>query len=128
MIQKFTLALILLCAFTVSFQSCKEDDEPVKKDDPTPTDTTSTVDTVRYTSFVKMVLDTSCATPFCHNAGSGLGSLASYDDAKTFVADRKFLEAINHEAGTSPMPKNKAKLQDSIITKIETWVSQGTPE
>jgi len=123
----FVIALFTMM-ISMSIFSCKEDETPKKTVDPNPTDTTTKVDTIFYTNNVKMLLDSSCNVAYCHISGASVGSLASYTDAKSFVANGRILGAIKHQAGFSKMPKDKPKLSDANIKRIELWISQGANE
>lgn len=127
-----TLQIFVIALFTamisMSVFSCKEDEAPKKTVDTNPKDTTTKVDTIRYTNNVKMLLDSSCNVAYCHISGASVGSLASYVDAKNFVANGRILGAVKHEAGFSKMPKNQPKLSDAKIKRIELWISQGANE
>jgi mono/diheme cytochrome c family protein len=81
-----------------------------------------------YTSDVAAIYNNSCAFAGCHNIGSPDGSLANYEDSKTFARNENLLGAIKHEAGASPMPKNANKLSDANIATIEKWITDGLLE
>jgi cytochrome c553 len=90
---------------------------------------------VTYTNYVKSVMDASCATSGCHDAGTKSDGydFSSYEGAKaaaTAMEQNKsvMLGAINHESGFTEMPENAAKLSDCTIDKIAAWVNDGTPQ
>ncbi|MBI1305903.1 MAG: hypothetical protein GC181_04720 [Bacteroidetes bacterium] len=130
MLKKLPLfILIAMFVAPILLDSCKE------KEDPTPTQTTDTTkkDTtpvvkITYNSDIKAILDKSCAISGCHNKNSSVGSLASYSDAVAFVSLGRILGAIKHQSGYSAMPEGSPKLADTTITKIEKWITDGTPE
>jgi mono/diheme cytochrome c family protein len=79
-----------------------------------------------YAATVVPILSNNCYV--CHGgaatAGSGI-QLDTYNGLKVKVNDGKLLQAINHESGASPMPKNGAKLSACNIAKIRRWVNAG---
>jgi len=120
------LPILLLISFiSISIYGCKDEEEPTKTPETTTTDTTK-IDTIRYSDNIKMLLDSNCNQPYCHSTGASIGSLASYEDAKSFVAFGRIKGAINRKSGYSPMPKNKDKLSNANIARIETWIAQDT--
>ncbi|MFB1004149.1 MAG: hypothetical protein QMC70_08440 [Bacteroidia bacterium] len=125
-IKLFSVALIMSIA--IIFTSCSDDTDPAPVD-PIVVDTTDTTATkASYTTDVKPIFDGSCAFVGCHNVGSGVGSLATYMDAKAYGEGGRLIGAIQHESGFSPMPKNGAKLADDKIASIEKWIADGYEE
>ncbi len=122
-IKLYTLALVI--GTSLVFTACSDDTEPVEPVDPidNPTDTTSAKTT--YTADAKLIFDGSCAFSGCHASGSGVGSLATYADAKTYTESGRVIGAIKHESGFSNMPKNSNKLSDAKIATIEKWITDG---
>lgn len=116
--------LLFISFISISIYGCKDDEEP-QKTPATTTDTTK-VDIIRYSDNIKTLLDSNCNQPYCHSNGASIGSLASYEDAKAFVAVGRIKGAINHETGFSAMPKNGDKLSEANIARIETWITQDT--
>ena len=101
--------------------SCEKDEDPS-------VDCTGLTPT--YTSEIKAILDTSCALSGCHNAGTqqeGI-DLSNYADAKIVSSEDRFLGAINHQNGYTPMPQNSAKLSTDKINLLTCWVQNGSPE
>jgi mono/diheme cytochrome c family protein len=79
-----------------------------------------------YATTVMPILSSNCYN--CHAGAATLGAgiqLDTYNGLKAKVNDGKLLKAINHEAGTSPMPKNGNKLSTCNIAKIRRWVNAG---
>ena len=66
----------------------------------------------------------------CHSDNNPLGglSLQNYNDVVAIANDGRFLGAVRHENGYSPMPKNAAMLSDCKIRQIEIWIENGTPQ
>ncbi len=113
-------SVLLLASGLLLFNACKDDD-PEPEPDPVETFTT-------YTDDAAAILNGSCAFSGCHNAGSQVGSLEGYADAKAFAEWGKMIKAVKHEAGVSPMPKNGNKLSDADIATLEAWVTDGLKE
>ena len=99
--------------------SCKEAETVT----PDPVDTTTTAAKATYALDAAPVFNASCAG--CHTAGSAIGSLASYDNAKAFTQGGKVLKAMKHQSGAKAMPQGGAKLADDKIAKIEAWINDG---
>jgi hypothetical protein len=123
--SRYTLALTLAACLLFAY-SCKDDDAtPVTTQDQ---DVCDTLD-VSYNSVVKAVIDNNCATDYCHGgAGAGNVFMANYTETKTVASQGRFLKAIKHQPGASPMPKDKAQLSDGEITILECWVQNGFKE
>lgn len=121
--MKNLIIFSILC-LTLSIYSCKEDD-PV---DPPMTDACD--DARTYTADVKTILDANCATSGCHDAttAANMIDLSDFTNAASEADMDRFLQAIKHQSGVTPMPIGSAKLSDALITEIECWVEQGRPE
>ena len=97
-------------------------------------DPISTVDctgvTPTYSVDIKSILDINCATSGCHNSGSKQAGidLSTYSGAKNASLQDRFLGAIQHKKGYSPMPQNSAKLSGDKIDLITCWVQNGAVE
>jgi hypothetical protein len=83
---------------------------------------------VSFSGFVKPLIDNRCSS--CHNSALASGSvnLEDYQQLKQAINNGRFLGAIHHDPGFSPMPKGGAKLSDCDIEKIESWIQAGLPE
>lgn len=82
---------------------------------------------VTYTVSVKPVIAQSCAITGCHIDATRNGiDLSTYDGVAAVARDGRLLPAIKH-TGPSPMPQGSAKLDDCTISKIEKWVTDGSP-
>jgi len=121
------VSLLLLTAFiSFAIYSCKDDETP-------PTDNTDdTVDicdtmSVVYTGDIESILMSSCANGYCHGGGQ-LPWLNQYDSVVNAVNNAGLIDAISHNAGRSPMPKNGTKLSDDVIQRIKCWVEKSMPE
>ncbi|NNJ54618.1 MAG: hypothetical protein HKP14_00720 [Bacteroidia bacterium] len=114
------LSLLIFAISVITFSSCSDDDPDPE---PTPVETKTT-----YDGAAKAVIDGNCATSGCHTSGAMIGSLEGYADANTFAGYGRMLGAVKHEMGYSPMPKNSAKLSDTDIATLESWINDGLLE
>ena len=83
--------------------------------------------TPTYTSNIKPIFDSKCATSGCHvgaAAAHGL-DLSSYATSKSQFNVHAFLCAINQDAGCSKMPKTGSKLPAAEIKSITCWAKNG---
>ena len=127
------IAALLMMAGSVSIIACTNE----SKENLTPDTSGTGCDTtnITYTSYVKGIMDASCATSGCHDASTKSGSidLSNYAGVKATAVTvahntSLLLGAINHEDNFSAMPENAAKLSDCTILKITAWVNAGEPE
>ena len=117
---------LIIVASTLLMWSCEDDDAK-----PDPVQSQDLCDSLDYTynADVMSIINTNCATGYCHGgAGAGGVYMADYAELKTVASGGKFLKALKHEVGASPMPKNQPKLADSAIQIIECWVQNGFKE
>jgi len=81
----------------------------------------------RFSSEVMPVMANSCNSGGCHNstdAASGV-ILDTYAGIKVQALNGRLIGSIDHINGT--MPKGGAKLASCTITKIQQWITTGTP-
>jgi hypothetical protein len=83
---------------------------------------------VKYSSFIKPVIDTCCKGCHSGNAPSGNINLSAYSGVKTVALNGKLLGSILWSNGFSKMPQGGNKLDDCTIAKFEAWVADGAPE
>lgn len=84
---------------------------------------------VLYTQDIAPLLDeVGCSGVYCHGGGAGGVSLNNWVNTKAATEDPKFLKAIRHELGASPMPKGRDKMTDQQIELIECWIKSGSRE
>ena len=93
--------------------------------------TTCNAENISYNSDVLPILNSKCLT--CHNTVSApsIGNninMEGYNNLKVYINNNKFIGAIRHSNGFSPMPKGSSKLPACEILKIESWVNAGSPE
>jgi mono/diheme cytochrome c family protein len=113
------LGLMISLAFT----SCYYDNEEELYPNPVACDTTN----VTYSGTVAPILSENCNS--CHGSTSPSAGIITdnYTDLQTIVQNGKFVGAINHLNGFSPMPKGGNKLSDCNLAKIEKWIDSGAP-
>lgn len=113
---RFVTGLLLILFF---LSGCRE--EPGEPDDCagiTPT----------YSADIKPIIDSNCALPDCHHAGSPSIKLSNYEQVKSESLDARFLGAIRQLPGYTPMPKGNLPLPDADVRKIACWINNGRPE
>jgi hypothetical protein len=128
-----TIAAITILLSSISIIACTNESKENLMPDPSGNgcDTTN----ITYTNYVKSVMDASCATAGCHDAGTKSDGidLSNYISARgvaltTAHNTSLILGAINHNDDFKAMPENAAKLSDCTINKITAWVNAGAPE
>lgn len=83
-----------------------------------------------YTTDIKPILDSKCATSGCHDAttkANGI-NLSNYADSKSESSRTRFMGSMQHSSGYKPMPENQAKLSDASLQKIYCWIQNGAPQ
>lgn len=119
----FFIASILL----ISIQACRFDS--AEELFPAPTGGCDTIaDT--YSASISKIMNTNCALSGCHKGAGARQTIGDFDvheGMKIYLDNNKqrFLNALNHNAGSSPMPKGGSKLPNCEIIKIEKWISKG---
>ncbi|MBX7183082.1 MAG: hypothetical protein K1X82_13300 [Bacteroidia bacterium] len=81
---------------------------------------------VSYSQFVAPKLQSFCIG--CHSNSSSQGgvNLSGYANVMTYAQNGKLMKCINWESGVSAMPKGAQKLNDCTISKIQSWINQGS--
>lgn len=85
------------------------------------------VDNVTYSVNIVAILQSNCYV--CHSQAinqAGI-TLEGYNNLKTYVDNGRFLGAVKHESGYSPMPQGAPQLPDCQIAQIEQWIMEGAP-
>ncbi len=84
-----------------------------------------TTEDMSFAADILPIIQNNCYA--CHDAASNFGGidLEGHQKLKVLIENNSLLGVIKHQAGFSPMPKNKAKLLDCEIEKIEAWIAQG---
>lgn len=117
--------IYLLFASALIFAGCYNDTVeelyPATNNNGTGCDTAS----VTYSSSIKPIVDSKCATSGCHDAATVGGgyNMSTYDGVK--AASARIMGAIRQETGYSAMPKSANKLDDCSIAKFDKWIAEG---
>lgn len=109
-----------LLIMIVILSSCYYDVE----DEIYPTTECMTTD-MSYALDIIPILEADCYECHSISANNGNVTLEGHENILKYVNDGKLLGAINHDGGFSPMPKERAKLLDCEIAKIDTWITDG---
>lgn len=82
---------------------------------------------VSYDSTISPILLQNCAITGCHASGSATGGYTfdSYSGVRTAVLAGRLIGAITHASGFSPMPKDRAMLDDCQVALLTSWVEHG---
>jgi hypothetical protein len=119
----FSLIIFALLVFLVT--SCYYDNEEYLYPDNVGTigcDTTN----VTYSGTIAPLLANACNG--CHYPASPFGAgivLNNHTDLVAIINSGRFVGAINHASGFSPMPKGGTKLSDCNLLKIQKWIDDG---
>jgi hypothetical protein len=84
---------------------------------------------VTFSGDFQPILESICHN--CHHSGATQYApfvFDTYDDVKLRIDQGRLEGAINHRQGFSPMPKNRDKLPDCNLAKINAWINQGAPD
>jgi hypothetical protein len=114
--------LITITSFIFVLQGCYYDKEEILY--PSDCDTTD----VTYSLTVTPIINNHCLA--CHgssnyNSLGGNLNLEGYNNIIIPVNSGALLNAIEHNTGYSPMPKNSPQLSDCDILKIKKWIEAG---
>jgi hypothetical protein len=82
---------------------------------------------ISFQNDVTPILSANCFG--CHSTSAAFGNiiLDNYEEVIKVINDGRFLGAIKHEFGFSPMPKNASQLSECNIDKIASWLAIGAP-
>ena len=73
------------------------------------------------------MLNTYCKGCHNNNLQSGGYNYETHAGVVAAVNSGRFIGAVKHQAGYSPMPQGGNKLTDCQIRQIEKWIATGTP-
>lgn len=105
---------LLIALLFIALISCKKDKASAF----------SCTDEISFSQQVEPLINMNCSTSGCHDA-TAEGGYEFKDHATISAAADKIVSAINHEAGTTPMPIGADKLADSAIRIVVCWSSAG---
>ncbi len=120
--HRFFIPVLFVFLAMIGVMSCEYHNE----EELYPCDAIDTL-TVTYTATIVPILETNCYE--CHDAAaipSGI-VLEGYNNIKVMIEANRVIGAIRHLPGFSAMPKDRGKLPECDILKIEKWISQGYP-
>jgi hypothetical protein len=80
-----------------------------------------------YQNDIVPIISSNCYV--CHSAIANTGNitLEGYTEIKKYVDSGQLMGAINHASGFKPMPEDAPKLNDCLISKIDSWIAAGAP-
>jgi hypothetical protein len=112
----------LLFIVIISNSSCYYDKEELLYPQ-----TTCDSTTVTYSGTIVPILLSNCNN--CHSGSSPSAGInyTTYAGVKAQVDNGRFLGAVSHASGFSPMPKNATKLNNCNLAKIRKWIAAGAP-
>lgn len=114
--QKLKLTIFISClSFFALTSSCSEDSEEEMKPD-------IEQETLTYTNDIKTIIDAKCNA--CHGNGQS-PSLTTFAEVSAKVSR---IKARAIDAKNMPPVNSSFSLEESEITKLSTWISQGAKE
>ena len=121
--------IILSVSILAIFAGCYND--KYDKLYPSPVTTTCDTTSISYAHDILPILNTSCNTSNCHDAGGGTSGLdfTIFSVLQGQATADLMLNDINGTLGRGnhAMPKDLPKLAQCDINKITRWVNQGAP-
>lgn len=91
--------------------SCKKDDD---------------TNACAFSATIQPVINTKCAIPNCHNAGSALGDFTTYEGLKT-RADNGRIRTNVFDLKIMP-PASATPLTDEEKEQLKCWLDNGAPQ
>ena len=82
-------------------------------------------DTILFSTRVQPIIDMSCATSGCHDAGGSSGGYVFENHTQISSNIDIILKTINHDPSVVPMPYFQEKLPQDTIDVINCWNVQG---
>ncbi len=85
---------------------------------------------VKFSATILPLIVKNCQGSDCHSSNNQIGnrSITTYLEVKDMMTDpanNNLLGVIKHQPGFSRMPKNRVKLDDCTIAKVQHWVDEG---
>lgn len=123
--MKLKFGLIISFAAAISIAACTKE----KTEQEPPVVVPENCDSnLTYTTNIVPILAQNCAFSSCHGNGSAQKgvSLDNYDGVSNAINNQRLLDAINRQAGVSPMPAS-GPLDAELIKTITCWVENGMP-
>ncbi|HHS95994.1 MAG TPA: hypothetical protein ENJ45_05330 [Phaeodactylibacter sp.] len=85
-------------------------------------------DTISYTSYIKSIVDKSCAYEGCHISGFASGNFSSYEGLQSVIDSDAFLKRVSEQKDMPPSytPSGKPKeLTEDELTLVRCWIEGG---
>lgn len=128
-LRKSSIHFLFLLSCTIIFSSCYKDNEEELYPQVETCDSTD----VSYASTISSIIQLNCYG--CHSnsasgvAGAGI-SFEGHENISSYISNNqeRFLGAIQHLSGYSPMPKGGQKLNNCDISKIKNWINEGVQD
>lgn len=116
--------ILILSAIALVLSSCLYNNE----EELYPDEAGCQTDDVSYSADVLPILQTNCYR--CHDAKTHEANitLEGYANVKVYADNGSLLGAISWDSGFSPMPQDAGKLNDCLISQIESWINSGAPD
>lgn len=113
--------LIVVGIISIGLTSCYYDNAEELYPQPEECDTIN----VTYSQTIAPIMNTNCND--CHSGTAPPANVITdnYTDLKTIADDGRLWGSINHESGYSPMPKDRPKMNDCDLKKINIWLDNG---
>ncbi|MCB0696048.1 MAG: hypothetical protein KDC07_01705 [Chitinophagaceae bacterium] len=77
--------------------------------------------TVAYSSTIKPLISSKCATSGCHSGNSSIGNFTNYDNVYAYYKSGRLKSAV---VTTKSMPPNNS-LSSTERKQIECWINNG---
>jgi hypothetical protein len=121
--MRFSLLLLILVGLLC--QNCYYDKQNALN--PESTDPCDTSLATTYNASIGPILKNNCVS--CHAGSNPSGGIAlqTYKQVADYSKNPTFLACIKHSGGAIAMPPG-LKIRDCEISKIQTWITNGTPE
>jgi hypothetical protein len=121
MIKKLFIYLGIIGIGALGLQSCYNDNEEYLYPQTAPCDTVN----VTYAGIIAPLLSNQCNA--CHSGSSPSAGISTdnYSDLKIIVDNGRFWGSVSHADGFSKMPKDRPKLSDCDLLKINSWIANG---
>jgi hypothetical protein len=118
---KYKLFVLVLISMVVT--SCYYDNEEYLYPGLNGCDVTA----VSFSQHIEPVISNTCTS--CHTgAGASAGiRLANHTEIVAAINTGRFMGAVKHEAGFSPMPQGAPKLDECSVKRLEAWIAAGMP-
>lgn len=120
------LFFILFIAFIATMGGCYYDSEEALYPQ---LSTSCDLSNVTFSATVTPILQASCFT--CHSNANAISlgggvKIQNYADVSALAKNGKLIGTITHASGYQAMPQGGGKLTDCEISKIQTWIDNGT--